>query len=103
MGLSQKPPWTKERITAEVIALRDQVFGRTFFGGGKGQSRGGQFAEGGPVVGPGTGTSDDVPAFMPETGTRYRLSNDEHILTAAEVKAAGGHGNIYALRKTIRS
>lgn len=51
-------------------------------------------ATGGPVIGPGTGTSDSIPAM---------LSNGEHVLTAAEVAAAGGHGAIYALRSAIRS
>ncbi|WP_181424625.1 phage tail tape measure protein [Georgenia satyanarayanai] len=51
-------------------------------------------ATGGAVIGPGTGTSDDVPIMA---------SNGEHMLTAAEVEAAGGHGAIYAMRAAIRS
>jgi SLT domain-containing protein len=51
------------------------------------------FAAGGPVNGPGTGTSD--------TAGLYALSNGEHILTAAEVGAAGGHGAITALRRLL--
>jgi hypothetical protein len=47
-------------------------------------------AAGGPINGPGTGTSDSIPAM---------LSNDEHVWTAAEVHAAGGHGSVEALRK----
>lgn len=47
------------------------------------------FAEGGAVQGPGTGTSDSIFA---------RLSNGEHVWTAAEVAAAGGHRAMYALR-----
>lgn len=50
-------------------------------------------ATGGPVAGPGTGTSDSIAAW---------LSNGEHVLTAAEVSAAGGHGAIYALRSAMR-
>lgn len=50
-------------------------------------------AAGGPVSGPGTGTSDSIAAW---------LSNGEHVLTAAEVSAAGGHGAIYALRAAMR-
>jgi SLT domain-containing protein len=50
-------------------------------------------AGGGPVAGPGTGTSD--------TAGLYALSNGEHILTAAEVEAAGGHGAITALRRLL--
>lgn len=52
------------------------------------------FASGGPVFGPGTGTSDSIPA---------NLSNGEHVFTADEVKAFGGHGEILRLRKAIRS
>lgn len=48
------------------------------------------FATGGAVYGPGTATSDSIPA---------RLSAGEHVLTAAEVKAFGGHGQVYAMRK----
>ena len=50
-------------------------------------------AAGGAIFGPGTGTSDSVPAW---------LSNGEHVLTAAEVAAAGGHGAIYALRAALK-
>lgn len=46
----------------------------------------------GPVVGPGTGTSDSIPAL---------LSNGEHVLTAAEVQKAGGQGAIYRMRAAI--
>lgn len=49
------------------------------------------FAEGGPVHGPGTGTSDDIPA---------RLSNGEHVWTAAEVSGAGGHGAVASMRSS---
>ncbi len=52
-------------------------------------------ATGGPVVGPGTGTSD--------TAGLWALSNGEHILTAAEVNAAGGHGAVMRLRKALLS
>lgn len=47
-------------------------------------------ATGGPVIGPGTGTSDDIPAM---------LSNGEHVLTAAEVQRMGGHAAVMRLRK----
>jgi hypothetical protein len=59
-----------------------------FIGGMGGVRR----AAGGPIYGAGTATSDSIPAM---------LSNGEHVLTAAEVAAAGGHGAIYALRKAI--
>lgn len=48
------------------------------------------FASGGKVWGPGTETSDSIPA---------RLSRNEHVWTAKEVRAAGGHGAIYAMRR----
>ncbi|MCC9154911.1 replication protein [Streptomyces parvulus] len=48
------------------------------------------FAIGGPVFGAGTETSDDVPAW---------LSKNEHVWTAKEVRGAGGHGSVMALRK----
>lgn len=49
-------------------------------------------AAGGSIQGPGTGTSDSIPAM---------LSNGEHVLTAAEVAKAGGQNAIYRLRAAI--
>lgn len=57
------------------------------------------YAIGGPITGPGTGTSDSILASGP--GGYYGLSNNEHIVTAAEVAAAGGHGNVMAIRKAM--
>ena len=54
----------------------------------------GQFAGGGAAVGPGTGTSDDIPAM---------LSNGEHVLTASDVQKAGGQGAIYRMRTLIQA
>lgn len=51
-------------------------------------------ADGGPIVGPGTATSDSILA---------RLSNGEHVFTAAEVDALGGHAAVERLRAAIRS
>jgi TP901 family phage tail tape measure protein len=51
-------------------------------------------AGGGEVTGPGTGTSDSVIG---------RLSNGEHVLTAAEVGMAGGQAAVYRMRAAIRS
>ncbi|MFJ9113025.1 phage tail tape measure protein [Streptomyces sp. NPDC102283] len=48
------------------------------------------FAVGGPVFGAGTETSDDVPAW---------LSHNEHVWTAREVRGAGGHGAVAAMRQ----
>lgn len=49
-------------------------------------------AEGGAISGPGTGTSDSIPSL---------LSNGEHVITAREVRAAGGQRAIYAMRRAI--
>lgn len=51
-------------------------------------------ADGGPIVGPGTATSDSILA---------RLSNGEHVFTAAEVNALGGHAAVERLRAAIRA
>lgn len=51
------------------------------------------FAVGGRVFGAGTATSDSIPAM---------LSNGEHVLTAQEVKNAGGHGAIYRMRQLLK-
>jgi hypothetical protein len=48
-----------------------------------------QRAAGGPVFGPGTSTSDSIPGW---------LSNNEHVWTAREVDAAGGHRAVMGLR-----
>lgn len=48
---------------------------------------------GGPVVGPGGGTDDRAGLFA--------LSNNEHIWTAAEVAAAGGHDKVASLRAAV--
>ncbi|WP_078897698.1 phage tail tape measure protein [Streptomyces rimosus] len=52
------------------------------------------WARGGPVFGAGTETSDDVPAW---------LSRNEHVWTAKEVRGAGGHGAVAALRSWAAS
>ena len=52
----------------------------------------GRSASGGPVFGPGHGTSDSVPTW---------LSRGEHVWTAREVAAAGGHAAVYALRQAM--
>lgn len=53
-----------------------------------------QKASGGSITGPGTGTSDSIPAM---------LSNGEHVWTAEEVRKAGGHGAIEAMRAAVKS
>ena len=49
-------------------------------------------ATGGPIFGPGSGTSDDVLMWG---------SNGEHMVTAMEVLKAGGHNVLYAIRDMI--
>lgn len=51
-------------------------------------------ANGGGVRGRGTGTSDEIPAW---------LSNGEHVLTAAEVRKLGGQQAVYRLRGAIQA
>lgn len=50
------------------------------------------YATGGPISGRGSGTSDSIPAM---------LSNGEHVLSAADVKAMGGQAGVYAFRKSL--
>ncbi|MFE2324588.1 hypothetical protein ACFXD5_11835 [Streptomyces sp. NPDC059385] len=49
-----------------------------------------KFATGGSVFGAGTATSDSIPAL---------LSHGEHVWTAREVQAAGGHSVVESLRQ----
>lgn len=51
-------------------------------------------ASGGPVVGPGGPKDDKVPVM---------LSNGEHVLTADEVAAMGGHSAVASFRATLNS
>src|ERR1051326_4177391 len=51
-------------------------------------------ASGGPIHGPGTTTSDSILA---------RLSNDEHVWSAREVRGAGGHQRVAHLRSAAAS
>jgi len=50
-------------------------------------------AAGGAIFGPGSGTSDTAGLFA--------LSNGEHVWTAKEVAAAGGHSSVEGLRKMV--
>lgn len=61
-------------------------------GAASGNGRMGTYATGGAVYGPGSGTSDDVPAW---------LSNGEHILTAQDVSRMGGQAAVYAFREGL--
>lgn len=51
-------------------------------------------AGGGSVFGPGTETSDSIPAL---------LSTNEHVWSAREVRGAGGHAAVASLRAAARS
>lgn len=100
------PPAKQIDVLAKTANAQDDIndfisrnSGRTVFvdvqaGQLLGRGNAGAFATGGPVFGPGTGVSDSIPAL---------LSNGEHVLTAAEVRRAGGHGAIYAMRAAIMS
>lgn len=57
------------------------------------------FAGGGPVRGPGGPTDDAIPAFAGRTP--FRLSNGEHVLTAKDVQAMGGQGQVMAFRQAL--
>lgn len=47
------------------------------------------FADGGKVSGPGTGTSDSVPAVNKDTGGRVQLSNGEFVISSDVVRKLG--------------
>jgi TP901 family phage tail tape measure protein len=67
----------------------------TMADGSKGQGLGvyaPKKADGGAIHGPGTGTSDEIPAW---------LSNGEHVLTAAEVQKMGGQAAVYRFRDMV--
>lgn len=69
----------------------DKPGGGTSFAGGITQGA----ATGGAIYGPGSGTSD--------TAGVWRLSNGEHVWTAAEVNALGGQEEMYRLRAMVAS
>lgn len=52
------------------------------------------WATGGGVWGPGSGTSDSIPAW---------LSNGEHVLTADDVKRMGGQQGVYQFRASLKN
>ncbi|WP_406337380.1 phage tail tape measure protein [Streptomyces sp. NBC_00649] len=73
--------------TKGIKAVWDKV--ASFVGLGKLPKAPKLLATGGGVHGAGTATSDSIPAL---------LSNGEHVWTAKEVQAAGGHGAVEAIR-----
>lgn len=89
-GTSEPVNWIIENPYNNGIAsMWNAVAGVIWEGGGRELPTISGFASGGKVSGPGTGTSDSVPAM---------LSRGEHVLTAREVQAAGGHQAIYRMR-----
>lgn len=76
--------WAGRVITMTIRAITGLAGGGPVFAGRAG---------GGPIHGPGTGTSDTAGLFA--------LSRGEHVLTAREVQAAGGHAAIFALRRSL--
>ncbi|KQX07206.1 hypothetical protein ASC59_05260 [Leifsonia sp. Root1293] len=74
---------TNARVATITVNATNPAIG---FGLGDGH------ATGGAIYGPGTGTSDSIFA---------RLSNGEHVLTAADVAAMGGQASVYAWRRTL--
>ncbi|GAA2636924.1 hypothetical protein GCM10010399_82570 [Dactylosporangium fulvum] len=77
---------------------RDKIAPQVRAPSGPGQSRAGYLHTGGPVVGPGTGTSDDVPAMERTTGAPFWLSNGEFVQPAASVDYYG-QGFMEAIRR----
>jgi hypothetical protein len=81
------------RNNGRVISVRQQLITEAIASGAApGAAKAAYRAQGGPIFGPGTGTSDSIPAW---------LSNGEHVLTAREVLAAGGHASVMAWRREI--
>ncbi|KUM31569.1 hypothetical protein AQ436_00055 [Arthrobacter sp. EpRS66] len=66
----------------------------TYESTGRGGRGGVTRASGGSVFGPGTETSDSIPAW---------LSTNEHVLSAREVRGLGGHGSVERLRALARN
>jgi murein DD-endopeptidase MepM/ murein hydrolase activator NlpD len=91
-GLARALNWVGDKLNGLIGSLNSLLkkFGGTTIGFKFKTNYEARFAEGGPVVGPGGPKSDMI---------RARLSNGEHVLTAAEVHAMGGHRSVAAIRK----
>tara|TARA_R110000782_G_scaffold213765_1_gene301717 strand:+ start:728 stop:2803 length:2076 start_codon:yes stop_codon:yes gene_type:complete len=93
-----------QRQMAQQLGYNDPRFGQygrnTQFAAGIGQLPIRYAAEGGEIVGPGTGRSDSIPAM---------LSDGEFVMTAKAVENAGGGdrqkgaANMYALKKQLEN
>jgi hypothetical protein len=82
---------TTRNIIENVTTSSASVHNNT---GGKQGTKPTFHAEGGAIRGPGTGTSDEVPAW---------LSNGEHVFTAAEVAKMGGQAAVYRFRQMVKA
>ena len=81
------------RNNGRVISVRQQLITEAVAAGADRGAAGAAYrAAGGPIIGPGTGTSDSIMAF---------LSNGEHVITKREVDAAGGHARVMAWRQSL--
>lgn len=90
----------RDSVNAKLAGITDQQINFTIKYSSTGvnlttPSSVGRRAMGGAIHGPGSGTSDTAGLFA--------LSNGEHVWTAAEVSAAGGHGAMEAMRKSVLS
>ena len=66
------------------------------------QMQGIGYAMGGMINGPGTGTSDSIPAMIYQNGVpvqEARLSDNEFVFTEKAVKGAGGPAAMYEMMK----
>lgn len=77
---------------------RDKISPQVKLGPGRGNSGNAQLAAGGPVRGPGTKTSDSVPAYVPGSPRAFRLSDGEFVQQAAAVDYYGA-GFMHALNQ----
>lgn len=85
--------WYAETSLNRLSRNRSANINVTTSGAGAGAALGGSlFSTGGAVRGPGTPTSDSIPA---------RLSNGEHVLTAREVALMGGQAGVYNFRSNL--
>lgn len=95
------------RTRTALIKVQQQLVNRPMtgeFAATGGAIEGGRvvrYDSGGPVFGPGGPTDDLVPALGPDPRARYRLSNGEHVWTAAEVRAAGGQEAVADIRRAV--
>ncbi|MFJ2621373.1 phage tail tape measure protein [Glutamicibacter sp. NPDC087344] len=85
---------TAARDRSSTIYTRVVTTNVTYETTGRGGRGGITRASGGSVFGPGTETSDSIPAM---------LSNNEHVWSAREVRGAGGHGMVERMRALARS